>query len=116
MNSTHDTQETPTPASAQTPETGLATFALICSSVPAGIIFLLSLVNGVYFFIAVLLWPITLLVPVAGMLMGIFSLCRGEERIGSKGVILSVLAIIVPIAAALGMTFLDRAGAFTFSM
>lgn len=37
--------------------------------------------------------------PFAGIITGICSLCLGKEKIGKSGMIMSVIAIIVPIIA-----------------
>ena len=71
----------------------LPLIALALSSVPLLFIFLAE-------FFSLLLPPdIFWLTSITGIITGIVSICLGKERIGKKGVVISILAIALPLVA-----------------
>jgi len=46
---------------------------------------------------------LVLLAPIAGMLLGVISICRGREKTGKAGMILAVIAVALPLALIAGV-------------
>jgi hypothetical protein len=57
-----------------------------------------------------------LLLPPMGVLTGIVALCLGKKRIGKLGMILSAVAVIVPIAFVCTVIMLASRGAIAIGM
>ena len=70
----------------------IAAFCLVLIPVP--VIYFLSRLGG---FAAAALFP-GLLSPIAGLVMGVFYLGRGKDRINRLGKILAVTAIVLPLS------------------
>ncbi len=73
-------------------EIALPVIAAILSS-SSILLFLISLSFGVLPSFVVLLM---VLLPIIGFIMGIVALCRGKKRIGIIGMILAIIAILIP--------------------
>jgi len=85
----------------------LSAVALMFSVIP----FLLFLPNRNIF----LLFFISIF-PFIGFILGIFALCESKNRVDKFNKILSIGAVVFPIAFALIVMMLDSLGALTFSM
>ena len=68
--------------------------ALCLELIPIPVIFLLTQLGG---FAAMALYP-CLLAPIAGLLMGVFYLSRGKERINRLGKIFAIIAVVLTLS------------------
>ena len=89
--------------------------ALSFSSVHV-LISLFSYINPIFLFLSFIFWPVTLLLPIAGVIIGIISLSLGKERIGSKGILISLIAIALPIISVAGTILGVKTGAVVMGM
>jgi len=74
-------------------EIGLPLIALGFDILPILIVFLRSLFSGLSSFVLLFI----LVSPIAGLIMGVVSLSRGEKRIGIVGKIIAIVAIALPL-------------------
>lgn len=74
-------------------EIGLSLVALCLSLVPFLLVFLSNIFN---FNLPGLVILFIILSPIAGLIMGIASLCKGKKKIGNFGMIFSIIAIALP--------------------
>ena len=73
-------------------EMGLPILALMLGFIPFFsffIAFFLRMSSGLLLF--------SLIFPILGIIIGIVSLCKGKKRIGMAGVVVSIIAIVLPI-------------------
>ena len=61
-------------------------------------------------FIGVTFTVLSVILPIAGVILAIISLCFGKNRIGKSGIILAVTAIALPICVIIGVTIFSSAG------
>jgi len=94
-NQFNDTQDTkPENVISQKKEVGLPLLALGFSVLPFLVYYLFS---GLGSFASILLLYLVLS-PIAGLITGILSLTKGKRRIGTIGIIISIIAITIPLA------------------
>lgn len=77
-------------------EIALPLIALGLDLLPVPLIFLSSLGLGMASLVSLLI----ILSPIAGLITGISALSRGKARIGLSGKILAIIAVSLPLAAA----------------
>ena len=91
-------QETnPTPAIRHKNKIGLPLIALGLELVPIPLMFLSSLFESSSSLLLSFLLLLVALLPVAGLVAGIFALSRGKKRIGTAGMVLSIIAVALPV-------------------
>jgi len=94
-NQFNDTQDVkPETALNQKNEIGLPLLALWFSVFPFLLNYLFSGVGSFSSFLLLFL----VLSPIAGLITGVSSLKRGKRRIGLIGIVISIIAIIIPLA------------------
>jgi len=74
--------------------------ALACEVGGPIVFFLLTLLSVSVGFLNFLAWPCLLMIilsPVAGIIIGIISLCFGKKEIGKSGVIMSIISLVLPV-------------------
>ena len=85
-----------------------------------------DLLTPLWFFFGVLLvfftpfsgaaFTATILSPIVGVVLGIYALCQGKEKIGKKGVIVALISVLLPIIATVGLIILYQSGVRVLSM
>lgn len=90
---------------------GLPIIALALDFAPILFVFLASLHEA---FLVLLL--IGIFSPIIGIILGIIALCQGRKRIGTAGIIISIIAIILPIIFVITVILLLQTGAIVIGM
>ena len=92
---------------------GLSIFALMLVFAPVFAYLLAYVFGGI---VPAPLLAISLFGPIAGITVGIVSLCKGKKRIGSLGVVLSSIAVALPIIFVATILLAASTGAFIIGM